>query len=692
MTVDTEVSSIRYTGIIDGTPVAAPFPVQATDEIVVYYNSDQVALLGTHYTVTLDPPDYLTATVTPITGFAVLSGGVITIDREIPYLQPNDIPAHATLASSALEGTLDRSVFMSQQLRDQLARALKYAHTDSVAAFGTLPLLNMRAGKLLGFDAGGLPIAYDPGPGSYAPRIRLPGPISFYIRPGGSDANNGLSNVDSGAFQTLQGAYNYVKYNVDCMGYRPSMRVADGTYSQQLVAGGALVGEGQSPPIEFIGNVTSPQNVLISVTSGDAFALQGARIRLAGMKITTAGGSGSLLRIYDGSFVYHHDLWLADSGHESIECHIGSSCFAEGPTRVSGAMDSWCHVTENAQISFSRQTVNLDTVDPPRAKNYIFGLNRADCSMAGATVTGTFVSDGTYQSRIFVHIGGRLDVSSCAGVEGFFPGQVAPQIEAGGIMVYNQGDQYTIFCRTTAHSNNADGYADTDARAFLTPAAAMTALAKRPPDQILVFPGPDFLPVIKVGHGTWGNIQLIDLPQYPEAILLGDETTPSNCLISTTTANCIDANNKQTKWHVRGFKLVSTSGGGLVLPPRGNVAFQNCEVGACGQAQIQVNYDAYIEDTGPWKISGAAPYILLGQACRARFTQAVTVSGTPAFSSAAVKLDVGASVRMTGTFTGSATGVRTDLSTNSVLDLNGAGQASLPGNSNGTPDTGAMIV
>lgn len=159
MTVNTEVSSIQYTGIIDGVDLAAPFPVQATGEITVYYGANLIATEGVHYTVTLDPPEYLTATVTPKTGFAALSGGNIGINHVIPYTQPTDIPAATTLATARLEQMFDRLTFMSQQLRDQLVRVLRFPFADQPSSFGDLPTAADRANKYLAFDGTGKPWA-----------------------------------------------------------------------------------------------------------------------------------------------------------------------------------------------------------------------------------------------------------------------------------------------------------------------------------------------------------------------------------------------------------------------------------------------------------------------------------------------------------------------------------------------------
>lgn len=159
MTVETEQSSIVFNGIIDGVGCAIPFPIQQNSDLSVFYNADTIAVENTDYSVTLDAPDYLTATVTPLTGFAAKSGGTIAVQRIIPYLQELEIPTKATIASSRLEQLGDRLTFLAQQLRDKSARAVAYPAIDGAASIGPLPPAPTRANMFLGFDGAGKPIA-----------------------------------------------------------------------------------------------------------------------------------------------------------------------------------------------------------------------------------------------------------------------------------------------------------------------------------------------------------------------------------------------------------------------------------------------------------------------------------------------------------------------------------------------------
>ena len=159
MTVPVSPSNATYTGIIDGTPLNVLFPVQDATHIQVTYGANVVATLGVHYSVTLNPPLYMDCTVTPLAGFAALSGGTVNAARVVPFLQTLSIPVLGKIASSRLEQGLDYLTFVTQYLRDQLGLTPKFRTTDPDNSKTPLPAAADRAGKFAAFDANGAFIA-----------------------------------------------------------------------------------------------------------------------------------------------------------------------------------------------------------------------------------------------------------------------------------------------------------------------------------------------------------------------------------------------------------------------------------------------------------------------------------------------------------------------------------------------------
>jgi hypothetical protein len=107
---------------------------------------------------------------------------------------------------------------------------------------------------------------------------------TYYVRPDGSDSNNGLANTSGGAFLTIQKALN-VAGTLDVSIYQLTIEVADGTYSENLVLpwyAGTVV------PI-LRGNISTPSNVLINPGSGiNIRNNQGRSWSVRGMRLVSA--------------------------------------------------------------------------------------------------------------------------------------------------------------------------------------------------------------------------------------------------------------------------------------------------------------------------------------------------------------------------------------------------------------------
>lgn len=529
-------------------------------------------------------------------------------------------------------------------------------------------------------------------------RYRFTADQTFYVD--GVSGNNNNNGIEPGKPKAdIQQMIDDLKYNYDGGGFQATIQVADYNNYGPINLNGWQFGFGAGPPLQIIGNVVNSENCVINGGSTNAVGASGAFFRLAGFKIITdLAGSGSLFRLYDNSVVYHNNLWLAGAGHEGVETHDGCSFTAEGLTRISGTYSSIFHFTDIAQQIWEDQTINLVTSDGvtlgttstgPKGLNYIFGGNRASSSFARATFNGSFGCDATYQSRIFMHIDALLNVSSTIGLDAIFPGQTAPQIETGGSMVYEQGVGDIIYCRLDALGNNGDGYANTANRAFLTFTSAAAYLAKRPPDQIFAA-----IPTIQIGPGTWPAFRLVDIPGVAEVILLGDESTLTNVVVSTTGANCFETLGTQTKWHIRGFSGNSVSGGVIVADTRAPVAFQNIAFGVCGgSGQIIQTLGSSVESTGPYIVNGNAPSFINNGGGLTQITHTGTFTGALTYSVATVVGRRAANMRWTGTKTigTSVTGTRVDLADGAFLDSNNStSQAGIPGSADGPVDAGSF--
>jgi hypothetical protein len=530
-------------------------------------------------------------------------------------------------------------------------------------------------------------------------RIKLVADTNFYVDVVGNNNNNGVTLGTAKA--DIQSMYDELKWNYDLGGFLATINLTPGAsgdepnvYPTQISLSGMLVGAGDFPGLKIVGDLAHPERVVIQVT-GDALLMYGAWLDLGGVKIGTDDDSGgSSFQIHAQSYLTHHDCWISSADHEIFECN-DSTIEAVGDTIVSGHGEDFCHFTTGGQILWGDHTITLideatglpgTRVTGPKYVNYIAGGNRGSSTFERAVLVGSFGCDEDHLSRLFIHIGATLNLSSCTNIEALFPGQSPPQVESGGRIVYSDDVGGTIYCRQDAIGNNGNGYGDNEVLAFLLASSAIDYLAKRPPDQI--FPP---IPIIKCGPGTWPAFRPKDIPGVAEVILLGDEENPSNCIISTTEAYCIDCLNTQTKWHIRGFKFVSTAGGAMSLPPGGTkIAYQNCDFSDCFQFHIQVGMGSYVEDTGPWTISGDAAGLITIDGAGARITNDVTVVGTPAYTDAGVRASGATSLTITSQITG-VTGTRCAIQEGAIVRHNGDGsQTGLPGSTDGIVDSGSF--
>lgn len=159
MTVNSETSRVTAVGITAGVGVAVAFPIYAVEDVTVLYGADIVAALGTHYSVTLDPPNYLSATVTPTQALVDESDGTITVARRVPFVQTLNIPVNHRLPETGIVRALDYFCFMAQQLYANLAGTIRFPSSENAEDFGAVPDAADRANKFWKWDADGKPTA-----------------------------------------------------------------------------------------------------------------------------------------------------------------------------------------------------------------------------------------------------------------------------------------------------------------------------------------------------------------------------------------------------------------------------------------------------------------------------------------------------------------------------------------------------
>lgn len=239
----------------------------------------------------------------------------------------------------------------------------------------------------------------------------------------------------------------------------------------------------------------------------------------------------------------------------------------------------------------------------------------------------------------------------------------------------------TYYVRTDGSDSNT-GLVDSAAGAFLTIQKAIDTVA-----------GIDlstFDVTIDVANATWTPaLTLKSLVGDGTVTIFGDSGTPSNVVISTTSAAAFTAENIVGKWKLQGLKIqTTTSGNGIFASGNVQVDIANLDFGACAAAHISPIAGAIVRAVANYAITGNAERHI-NATSGGKFLPStaitVTLTGTPAFSTAFVQANRLGSIQGSSiTYSGSATGKRYDSQGNSCIFTNGGGANFFPGDVAGT--------
>jgi len=178
---------------------------------------------------------------------------------------------------------------------------------------------------------------------------------------------------------------------------------------------------------------------------------------------------------------------------------------------------------------------------------------------------------------------------------------------------------------------------------------------------------------------------------YLGIIILGNVTTPANVLLSCGASDCFrwfETGTPISVW-IKSLKMQSTGGDAIRVLGAGNyvrvtaVNFGGVGTGVHIRAYNFAEVDAF---TDSYTISGnaSAHFNTNGYGQIGVQNETITITGTPAFSSAFATIQGGNLLVQGDTFSGTATGARFSVNLGGVIDTAGAGATYLPGNAAGT--------
>ena len=201
---------------------------------------------------------------------------------------------------------------------------------------------------------------------------------------------------------------------------------------------------------------------------------------------------------------------------------------------------------------------------------------------------------------------------------------------------------------------------------------------------------------IQLGNGTYSagvkpNGILVGQHNSLSVIFQGDTTTPSNVVISVGPYNNCFQGSFSAQFTVSGMELIGSQ---LIHATHGSrVVFSDIIFGT-GTTQIYAASNGSVIANSDYTISGDATYHWHALDSGEIFAphRTITLSGTPNFSVFAVSQIV-SHIHVNGvTFTGSATGTRYSVETNSVIYTASGSATYLPGSIAGTTSTGGQYV
>jgi hypothetical protein len=241
----------------------------------------------------------------------------------------------------------------------------------------------------------------------------------------------------------------------------------------------------------------------------------------------------------------------------------------------------------------------------------------------------------------------------------------------------------TYYVRTDGNDSNS-GLENTAGGAFLTIQKAVDVVY-----DTLDFGGFDV--TIQIGDGTYTAGALINGPQTGRGTftIQGNATTPSNVVISTTNAHAFKLD-RYAVLTLRDLEMRTTSFGTCLQVLSSKVNHSNLVFGPAATFHIQVSFGSTVV-AGNYAIKGSAQtHIHVGTGATIWMNAiTVTLTGTPNFSASFIYATLcGAAHAQSITFTGSATGSRYHIDSNSAVLTFGAGVNYLPGNAAGSLASG----
>ncbi len=502
------------------------------------------------------------------------------------------------------------------------------------------------------------------------PREVLAANRTYYVRTDGSDSNNGLTNTSGGAFLTLQKAFDTIA-TIDGNGF--SLTIQAGTMTGNLSCDKNLVGVA-SLTLDIAGGTLTGK---IHVSKPMSLTVKNGTFLNTADHVLTADGPGSEI-IVSTSVTFG-----VSTGRRHLNAvQNGKIVLASGYTISGGA--AWHYFAQLGGIIENKAVAVTLTGTPAFSSEFAY----ADMGGIISVFPGSFSGSATGK-RFNANTGGIINAWG-SGLT-YLPGNAAGTVANGGIYDTLIGGvrevltaNRTYYVRTDGSDSN-NGLANTSGGAFLTIQKAVNVAA--------TLDANGFSITIQAADGTYtGAVTLksvVGVAGAGQLIIRGNNTTPANVVISTTSADCFAADGVISPWDILDLKMQTTTAGNCITSQGGSlIRYGNVNFGACAGTHVNAIQRGSAIAISNYAISGGASVHL--SATYASFINingmTLTITGTPAFGFAFATAQLSSTLAAAGnTFSGAATGTRHYVSQGSTIFTNGTTiNTYFPGNANGT--------
>ena len=158
MTISSTTVKNSYSGNGSTTQFAYTFKIFADSDLQVIIRSstgtETVKTITTHYTVA-GAGNANGGSVTFTSGNIPASGETVVLRRAVPQTQAIDYIANDPFPAESHEEGLDRATMTTQQIQEELNRAIKLSRTNTMTSTEFTTSASDRANKILAFDSSG---------------------------------------------------------------------------------------------------------------------------------------------------------------------------------------------------------------------------------------------------------------------------------------------------------------------------------------------------------------------------------------------------------------------------------------------------------------------------------------------------------------------------------------------------------